>query len=314
MRNVFILILAFVLASPAIADINSFREAKVKLKQDVYFDQTIKGEGTFYCGCDWRWVGKSGGRVELNSCGYKVRAQENRAKRTEYEHVTSAWALGHQRQCWQKGGRKNCVKTDPTFREMEADPHNLVIAIGEVNADRSNYSFGELPGSTSSYGQCKTKVDFKQRRVEPRNEVKGQVARINFYMHDRYNLNMSKQQQQLMMAWNSKYKVTEWEIKRDNRIAKLTGHNNPFVTGEKTWTLGHKNSGEGVKNSISQYQKVASRNNDNDGKIRGNKNSKIYHLSQGCPSYNRVSQRNVVEFSTEAEAKEAGYRKAGNCR
>lgn len=311
MRNLLFIFLAFTLSSSALADINSFREAKLKLKQDVYFDQTTKGEGTFYCGCDWRWVGKSGGRVDLQSCGYQVRAQDNRAKRTEYEHVLPAWAFGHQRQCWQNGGRKNCVKTDSTFREMEANPHNLVIAIGEFNADRSNYSFGELPGITSSYGQCEAKIDFKQRTVEPRNKVKGQVARIYFYMHDRYNLNMSRQQQQLMMAWNNKYPVTEWEVKRDNRIAKLVGHNNPFVIGEKSWTLGHKSSGEGIKTVTTSHQNQSPKNI---GNIRGNKNSKIYHLSVGCPSYNRVSPGNVVKFSTELEAEKAGYRKAGNCR
>ena len=29
---------------------------------------------------------------------------------------------------------------------------------------------------------------FTSRTFEPRNEVKGQVARVYFYLHDRYNL------------------------------------------------------------------------------------------------------------------------------
>lgn len=48
--------------------------------------------------------------------------------------------------------------------------------------------------------------------------------------------------------------------------------------------------------------------------IRGNRNSKIYHLLVGCPSYGRISPKNIVEFPTEEAAKAAGYRKAGNCR
>jgi hypothetical protein len=48
------------------------------------------------------------------------------------------------------------------------------------------------------------------------------------------------------------------------------------------------------------------------GKIIGNKNSKIYH-APGCPGYNSVSAANRVKFKTEAEAEEAGYRKAKNC-
>ena len=49
-----------------------------------------------------------------------------------------------------------------------------------------------------------------------------------------------------------------------------------------------------------------------DGKIIGNKNSKVYHLP-GCASYSRVSEKNQVKFESAAEAEEAGYRLAGNC-
>ena len=62
---------------------------------------------------------------------------------------------------------------------------------------------------------------------------------------------------------------------------------------------------------------VASSSNGNssglaDGKIIGNKNSKVYHLP-GCSSYNRVSEKNQVKFDNAAEAEKAGYRLAGNC-
>lgn len=48
------------------------------------------------------------------------------------------------------------------------------------------------------------------------------------------------------------------------------------------------------------------------GRIIGNRNSRIYHLP-GCRSYNAVAERNRVPFTTEAEARAAGYRKARNC-
>lgn len=46
--------------------------------------------------------------------------------------------------------------------------------------------------------------------------------------------------------------------------------------------------------------------------IIGNRNSHIYHLPN-CPSYSRVAERNRVTFGSEAEARAAGFRKAGNC-
>jgi len=48
------------------------------------------------------------------------------------------------------------------------------------------------------------------------------------------------------------------------------------------------------------------------GAVRGNRKSRIYHLP-ACPHYNRLHSANIVDFATEAEAQEAGYRKAKNC-
>ena len=188
--------------------------------------------------------------MDLKSCGYEVRTQETRASRIEWEHILPASSLGQARQCWQNGGRENCNRTDPVFNAMEGDMHNLAPSVGEVNADRSNFRFGVIPGEPSQYGACRFEVDSKQRVVEPREEIKGQIARIYFYMHDRYNLRMSDSQQQLYIAWNKAYPVLGWELERDRRIAARMGHNNPFVTGARTWELGHKNVSEGIVTRI----------------------------------------------------------------
>jgi hypothetical protein len=49
------------------------------------------------------------------------------------------------------------------------------------------------------------------------------------------------------------------------------------------------------------------------GNVRGNTRSKVYHL-HGCPGYDAMSPANIVPFPSEAEAQQAGYRKAKNCR
>lgn len=145
----------------ALADgINSFSQAKaagVKVNADV--------PGDFYCGCKINWQGKKG-VVDLESCGYKVRKNENRASRIEWEHVVPAWQFGHQRQCWQDGGRKNCAK-DPVYRQMESDMHNLQPAVGEVNGDRGNFMYSQWNGGEGQYGQCGMKIDFKEKVAEP---------------------------------------------------------------------------------------------------------------------------------------------------
>lgn len=46
--------------------------------------------------------------------------------------------------------------------------------------------------------------------------------------------------------------------------------------------------------------------------IIGNRKSHIYHVS-GCKAYGKVSEANRIYFQSEAEAQQAGYRKAANC-
>ena len=297
----------------------TFTEAKIVAKQKVYLDQANSSMGELYCGCKWTWVGKSGGRIDPNSCGLQARKQENRAERTEWEHIVPAWTFGHQRQCWQDGGREHCVNDDPVFRAMEADLFNLYPSVGEVNGDRSNFNYGMAAGVAPQYGQCKTKVDFEQHAAEPRDEVKGLVARTTFYMFDRYKLSMSRQQQQLLMAWNKQFPVTAWELERNKRIAAIMGHPNPFVTGQRQWTAGYKPAGDGVVSplpptSAKAQAKPEVLSANTQGAVLGNQNSHVYHLPSGCPSYDKIAAKNRVSFGSAAEAEAAGYRKAGNCR
>lgn len=201
---------------------NSFSQAKSYAAQI-----NADAPGTVYCGCTIEWKGKKG-VPDLASCGYQVRKNANRASRIEWEHIVPAWSFGHQRQCWQNGGRKQCAK-DPVYRHMETDLHNLQPAIGEVNGDRGNFMYSQWKGGEGQYGQCEMKVDFKNRQAEPPARARGVIARTWFYMRDRYQLAMSKQQTQLMTVWNKQYPVSQWECKRDERIARVQGNHNPYV-------------------------------------------------------------------------------------
>ncbi len=156
----------------------TFSEAKT-IAWKLYAPQSTE----FYCGCKY-----TGNRIDLASCGYVPRKNAKRAQRIEWEHIVSAWQIGHQRQCWQNGGRKNCSRNDKPFQLAEADLHNLVPSIGEVNADRSNFSFGWVAEQKNQYGACQTRVDFKARKVMPRASIRGMVARTHLYMSKYYNL------------------------------------------------------------------------------------------------------------------------------
>lgn len=197
----------------------NFAEAK-RMLWPLYAKQSVE----FYCGCRYQ-----GNQVDLASCGYIPRKNANRAARIEWEHVVPAWVIGHQRQCWQQGGRQNCAANDATFRRAEADLHNLVPAIGEVNGDRSNYGFGWLSQAPHQYGRCPMVVDFKARTAMPRAEIRGMIARIYFYMHERYGMRMSRQDRRLYEAWHRTYPVQPWEQQRNQLMACRMGHGNPHV-------------------------------------------------------------------------------------
>ena len=68
---------------------------------------------------------------------------------------------------------------------MESDMHNIFPAIGEINADRSNYPFGEIPGEPRKYGLCY--MEIKRKIVEPTEKVRGNIARAYFYMSYQYD-------------------------------------------------------------------------------------------------------------------------------
>lgn len=206
------LLIAFIVEAEAP---KSFSKAK-KVISKIYADH----QQTFYCGCDYNKInGKL--RTDLKSCGYKPRKNAKRAARVEWEHVVPAWWLGHQRQCWQNGGRKNCRKNDPIFKQAEADLYNLVPAIGEVNGDRSNYRFGMLEGEQRRYGSCDFEVNFKERVAEPMESVRGDIARTYFYMSDKYHIRLSKQQRRLLEIWSRSDPEDAWERERKQRISNV---------------------------------------------------------------------------------------------
>jgi deoxyribonuclease-1 len=139
-----------------------------------------------------------------------------------------AYWFGSQLQCWQDGGRKACKKIK-AFKRMEGDMHNLVPAIGELNGDRSNYRFSMLEGEKRRYGQCDFEVEFKAKKAEPPEAVRGDIARTYFYMADRYKLKLSKSQRKLLGVWDRADPVDAWERKRNQKIKRIQGNANPFI-------------------------------------------------------------------------------------
>lgn len=206
----------------------SFAKSKYTLAKEVYSDYFID----FYGGCKFQPENNTLVPV-WSTCGFTPRKNPERGKRIEWEHMVPAWTFGHQLQCWQNGGRLNCRNTNAKFRQMEADMHNLVPAIGEINGDRSNFAYGVISGEQHPYGKPNVKIDFDAKLFEPDKKRWGDAARAYLYMRDRYGFKLSRADENLMMAWNNLDPVDTWEKKRNERITKLQGNDNPYITNYK---------------------------------------------------------------------------------
>ncbi len=120
------------------------------------------------------------------------------------------------------------------YREASSDIHNLWPALRRFNSSRSNLPFGEIKGNEPRFK--KTPCDFerttgKDAVVEPRDAVKGQIARSYLYMVHWYNL-PTHDLLPLMVKWNKEYPPTAEEIARQRVIEEKQGRQNPFITNE----------------------------------------------------------------------------------
>ena len=174
--------------------------------------------------------------------GFATTKYVKRSKRVEWEHVVPAENFGRVFSEWREGdkqcvngkgksfkGRKCAEKINTEYRYMQADMHNLFPAIGAVNALRSNYNFTMLPSAKSDFGSCDMRID--NRKAQPPVAAHGRIARTYMYMEQTYpKYNMSKQQRQLMNAWDKQDPVSKWECVRTQRITNLQGNANQVVT------------------------------------------------------------------------------------
>jgi deoxyribonuclease-1 len=181
------------------------------------------GVPTLYCGCPFKSK-----TPDLAACGLDS-FEGTRWERTEAEHVVPASAIGSTRPCWDEGGRDHCISVDPVYKAAHNDLHNLYPAVGQINLYRSNNSMGLIADEEWEYGECDFEVDTDADRVEPRTEVRGDIARIYFYMEWMYGVPISEGQRRLFLHWHQTDPVSETEKARDEAIEAKQGNPNPFV-------------------------------------------------------------------------------------
>ena len=194
-----------------------------------------KGED-FYCSCHYDFDQKP--QVNPQACGLNLKG--DRARRIEWEHVVPASAFGRKFAEWKKGdaqcgngkkkkGRECARIASAEFRQMEGDMYNLVPAVGELNRLRGDKVYAEIPGEMREFGKC----DFETlgQKTEPRDEIRGDIARIYFYMDARYPgfEIINTDNKSMMERWHLADPMDEAERRRIAKIAAIQG--NSFYIG-----------------------------------------------------------------------------------
>ena len=168
--------------------------------------------------------------------------EQQKSNRIEWEHVVPAYVfkssfLNGQLEapkCVKENGKKykgrRCAsKVNKEFKRMEADMYNLFPAIGEVNGLRSNYPMTIIEGEEREFGKCD--VEIRRRKVEPRDEVRGEIARTYMYMDSVYPGKgiLSNQNREMFEEWDRSDPVDKWECERARRIERIQGNRNEIV-------------------------------------------------------------------------------------
>ena len=229
-------ILSLVLLYPQVfsqnTQITTFSKSKKHLLK-IYQENPI----TLYCGCSFE-----GKTPDFSSYGYIPKKNNKLVNCIEWEHVFPAhafgnsfseWRDGHPK-CFKKNGKKfkgrKCVeKVNEKYRRMQADMYNLYPAIGEINGRRSNYSMAIINGEKREFGKCD--VEIKNKKVEPKESIRGEIARTYLYMDSVYPGRgiISNKNRKLFDAWNQSDPVDEWECERAKRIERVQGNSNEIV-------------------------------------------------------------------------------------
>lgn len=195
----------------------------------------IEDQHSFYCRCDLNLEERS---FDRPSCGYVPANDTKRAKRTEAEHIMPAFWIAEWHEgpsCWVKDeatcgdARDCCQANDPRFKRAHNDLVNLTPAIGELNAVRSDLPYGIIPTEPRRFGACDFESDRDLELTEPTDEIRGDIARVYYYMRDTYDLVFPEDLITLLDNWDASDPVSQEEIDRNERIRAIQGTANKFV-------------------------------------------------------------------------------------
>ncbi len=121
------------------------------------------------------------------------------------------------------------TESDP----VGCDLHHIRPTVVSLNSDRGNKKYGDVSnGSVVKYNGI-VYAHMNSDVFEPLDNVKGDCARIIFYVAIRYNMNLSlvvsDSTYKEILKWNEIDPVSEEEFLRNNYVESIQGNRNVFI-------------------------------------------------------------------------------------
>ncbi|MDX1452955.1 MAG: endonuclease [Oleiphilaceae bacterium] len=127
------------------------------------------------------------------------------------------------------GTKRQCERESEDYKRIMADLHNVVPADSYFDFKRKNALFGTLDQALKP-NKCGIRKKFQV--IEPPNRIKGDIARIMFYMNKRYQLPLMTNVPELK-RWHELDPPDAAEQARNRAIAALQGESNPYIDDPK---------------------------------------------------------------------------------
>ena len=144
------------------------------------------------------------------------------------EHVVPAWQFGHQRQCWQDGGRKTALKIRSIAR-WESDMHNLQPSVGEGEWRSRQLYVQPVEWRRRPVRSMRHEGRFQRKSCRTTSAcARCHCAHLLLYARPIQPDTLSPANA-AVQRMEQMYPVTDWECERDERIAKVQGNHNPYV-------------------------------------------------------------------------------------
>lgn len=166
----------------------------------------------------WGSIYKNGGETFF--------CKKSFSKKTPLLAVSHIYPSAQVRDHLQCGTKRQCLRSDERYMEIISDLHNIVPADSYFEFKRKGAQFGSLD-ETMEANNCG--IRKKLHIIDPPDDLKGDIARVLFYMRTHYDLPL-RTHLSLLKLWHENDPPSPEEVSRNAIVAEYQGNENEFIS------------------------------------------------------------------------------------